>query len=199
MRRPSRNAAARLAALSLAVLAAGPALADGGTVTGRVIVQPARFQDETVVYLKDAPGPGVPATHEMDQRNMKFQPYVLTITVGDTITFLNHDGVEHSVYSPDGPAFDLGAFQPGATRSRTFETQGAFTILCRVHPEMLGYVFAAPSRHAAALDRKGHFTLEGVPPGVHRLAVWNAHLPGTEQDVTVVAGQPVEVTLTLRR
>jgi plastocyanin len=190
---------ARLVALSLLVLAAGRARAEDGTVTGQVIVQPGRFQDETVVYLVDAIGPASPMTHELDQKNMKFRPYVLAIAVGDTVSFLNHDGVEHSVYSPDGEPFDLGAFPSGATRSHAFRRLGAATILCRVHPEMLGYVFVAPGHHAAALDRAGRFTLAGVPAGVHRLAVWNAHLPGAEQDVTVAAGQTVEITFTLRR
>ena len=188
-----------LAALALGLVVASPASAEGGAVTGTVVVQPARFQDETVVYLKDAASPASPATHDMDQKNMKFRPYVLVIAAGDTVTFLNHDGVEHSVYSPDGEPFDLGAVPPGSTRSRPFQRPGAATILCRVHPEMVGYVFTAPGRHATALDRTGRFTLAGVPPGIHQLAVWNAHLPGAEQEITVVAGQTVEAAFTLRR
>jgi len=191
-----------LAALALGAALAAPGLAEGvegGTVTGQVVVQPAKYQDETVVWLKDVPGPRAPATHELDQKNMKFRPLVLLVVAGDTVTFLNHDGVDHNVYSPDGAAFDLGTFEPGGTRSRAFEATGAFTVLCRLHPEMLGYVFVAPSRHAAVVDRKGRFTIGDVPPGTYQLAVWNAHLPGQGQPVTVAAGQAVEVTLSVKR
>jgi plastocyanin len=199
MRRSWRNALARLAALSLGALAAGPALAEGGTVSGKVSVTPARFQDETVVYLKDVPGPRAPRTHEMDQKGMKFVPLVIAVAAGDTVRFLNHDGEDHNVYSPDGEAFNLGTFKSGDTRSHTFDDPGAYRIKCSIHPEMLGYVFVAPSRHAAVIDRKGRFTIADVPPGTYQLAVWNATLQGPEKTVTVAAGKTVEEELSIRR
>jgi plastocyanin len=190
---------ARLAALSLGVLAAGPAVAEGGTVAGKVTVQPARFQDETVVYLKDVPGKGTPATHEMDQKGMKFRPVVLAIAVGDSVRFLNHDGEDHNVYSPDGEPFNLGTFKVGETRTHAFTEPGLFRIKCSIHPEMLGYVFVAPSRHAAVIDRKGRYSITGVPPGTWQLAVWNANLPGPEKAITVTEGKTVEEDITIRR
>jgi plastocyanin len=199
MRRPWSSAPSRSAVLSLALLAAGPALAEGGTVTGKVTAQPARFQDETVVYLKDVPAKRAPATHEMDQKNMKFVPLVLTVTAGDTVRFLNHDGEDHNVYSPDGEAFNLGTFKSGDSRSQTFEEPGVYRIKCSIHPEMLGYVFVATSRYAAAVDRKGRFTISDVPAGTWRLAVWNANLAGPEREVTVVAGKTVEEAITVKR
>lgn len=199
MRRPTTPALARLAALATGALLARPALASGGSVTGKVDVQPARFQDETVVYLKNVPGAYTPAAHVMDQKGMKFVPLVLAVTVGDTVDFLNHDGVEHNVYSPDDPAFNLGTFRSGDKRSRTFDTPGVHTILCGIHPEMLGYVFVGQNPYAVAVDRKGRFSLEDVPPGTYQLAVWNPRLPGVERTVTVAAGKTVEESFTLRR
>jgi plastocyanin len=199
MQRPWSSAPTRAAALSLALLAAGPALAEGGAVTGKVTAQPARFQEETVVYLKDAPGAKAPVTHEMDQKNMKFVPLVLVVAVGDTVRFLNHDGEDHNVYSPEGEAFNLGTFKSGDTRSHTFEEPGAYRIKCSIHPEMLGYVYVAPSRYAAAVDRKGRFTIANVPAGTWQLAVWNAALQGPEQAVTVAPGKTVEAAITVKR
>ena len=200
---PIRRAAPLLVLLSLA----GPALAvttapgcsRGGTLTGQVTVQPARYQDETVVYLKGVAGPSAPATHEMDQKNMKFRPLVLVVAVGDTVRFLNNDGMDHDVHSPDGQAFDLGLFRPGESRSHLFGEVGPYRVLCYIHPEMLGHVFVAPSRYAAVVDRRGRFTISGVPPGTYQLAVWNAHLPGPEQAVTVVAGTTIEEAITIKR
>jgi plastocyanin len=190
---------ARLAAVAAGALLARPVLAEGGTVAGKVDVQPSRFQDETVVYLKEAPRGRAPATREMDQKGMKFLPMVLAIAVGDTVDFLNHDGVEHNVYSPDHEAFNLGTFKPEDKRSYTFEKPGVYKIRCSIHPEMLGWVFVGQNPHAAVVDRKGRFSLPDVPPGTYRLAVWNANLAGTEKTVTVTAGKTVEESLTVRR
>ena len=176
-----------------------PLLAAGGAVTGQVIVQPAKYQDETVVYLKGAPGPASPRTHEMDQRRMKFQPAVLAIAAGDTVTFLNHDGADHNVHSPDGEAFNLGTFRTGDSRSYTFQAEGAYRVHCSIHPEMLGWIFVAPSRYVAVVDRKGRFSIGDVPPGTYRLAVWNAALKGPERTITVAAGKAVEETVTIGR
>jgi plastocyanin len=199
MQRPWRSPLARLAALAAGLLGAGPTLAEGGTVTGKVTVQPARFQDETVVYLKDAPGKGPLATHEMDQKNMKFTPVVLAITAGDTVKFLNHDGEDHNVYSPDGESFNLGTFRTEQTRSHTFDEPGVYRVKCSIHPEMLGWIFVGANRHAAVIDRKGRFTLADVPPGTWQLAVWNANLQAPERPVTVAAGKTVEETITIKR
>jgi plastocyanin len=193
-------AALLLAALTFAIPAvpAVPPQVEGGTVTGKVIARPARFQDETVVYLKGVPGTRPPVTHEMDQKNMKFLPLVIAITAGDTVRFLNNDGVDHNVYSPDGEAFNLGTFKSGDARSHTFEEPGAYRIKCSIHPEMLGYVFVAPSRFAAVIDRKGRFTIKDVPRGTYQLAVWNAALQGPDRAVTVESGKTVEEAITIR-
>lgn len=189
----------RLAGLWLAAAPTSPALAAGGAVTGQVIVEPARYQDETVVYLKGVAEAPAHATHEMDQRRMKFQPAVLAIAAGDTVTFLNHDAADHNVHSPDGEAFNLGTFGTGESRSYTFQAEGAYGVHCSIHPEMQGWIFVAPSRYAAVVDRKGRFSIGDVPPGTYHLAVWNAALKGPERTITVAEGRTLEETITIRR
>jgi plastocyanin len=191
-----------LAALALVLAAAPPPArpADaGGTVTGKVDVQPARFQDETVVYLKGVPGKRAPRTLAMDQRGMKFLPLVLPVVAGDTVDFLNNDGVDHNVFSPDGDAFNLGTFRAGDKRSHVFDEPGAYRIRCSIHPEMLGWVFVSDSAFAVAVDRKGRFTLKDVPPGTYQLAAWNPSVEGPERTVTVAAGKTVEENLALKQ
>jgi len=188
-----------LAALALGLVVASPASAEGGAVTGTVVVQPARFQDETVVYLKDAASPASPATHDMDQKNMKFVPHLLTVTTGDTVHFLNHDGVDHNVYSPDGEAYNLGMIKANATGDHVFAKAGAYTQLCSVHPEMLAYVWVGQNPYAAAVDDKGHFKIEGIPPGTYKVAVWNTKLKAADQTLTVESGKATEVTFSIKR
>jgi plastocyanin len=198
MGRRRADRTARLAALLACALPALPAGADGGTVTGRVSVSPMRFQDEPVVYLAKARPPKAPATHVMDQKGMKFVPMIVAVAAGDRVEFLNHDGVDHEVYSPDGEAFNLGTFPPGDKRAHAFRQPGVYRILCHHHPEMLGYVFVGQNRHAAPVDRSGRYRLEGVPPGTYQLAVWNPHVAPVERTITVAEGGTVEESFALR-
>jgi plastocyanin len=179
--------------------AGGAALAAGGTVTGKVEATPAKYLEETVVYLKGAVGSHVPATASMDQKGMTFIPHLLTVTKGDTVRFLNHDGVAHNVYSPDNEGYNLGSFNPEENRSYAFKSAGVYTQLCSIHPEMLAFIFVGENPYSAAVDRAGHFTFKDVPPGTYKIAVWNSHLKAAEKTVTVSAGTTSEVSFTLQR
>ena len=189
---------AELAAALLLGAAAGRALAEGGTITGKVEVTPAKYQDETVVYLKDVPGKRAPATHQMDQRGIKFIPFILPVAVGDTVEFLNNDAVDHDVFSPDNESFHLGKFRVEEQRQYTFQRAGAYSIRCDIHPGMLAWVFVTESGYAAPIDRKGRFRIDDVPPGTYQLAVWNAHLTGAERTITVPDGATVEESFSLK-
>jgi plastocyanin len=197
MRTP-RTIATRTAVALVAAWAAR-AGADGGAVAGRVDVTPAKYLGETVVYLEAVPGSHPPRTHQMDQQGLKFVPHLLVITQGDTVKFLNHDGVAHNVYSPDGDAYNLGSFKGGEARTQTFASPGAYAQLCSIHPEMLGYVFVGQNPYAAAVDDKGKYEIHDIPPGTYQLKVWNSHLPGTSRSVTVAAGAAAAVDLAIHR
>ncbi len=188
----------QLAATVLAC-AATTALAEGGTVSGKVEATPAKYAEETVVYLEGAKGDAKPRTLTMDQRNLKFVPHVLAVAKGDTVKFENHDGVAHNVYSPDGDAYNLGTFKTNEERSHTFAQPGAYSQLCSIHPEMLGYIYVAPSPYAAAVDAKGHYAIKDVPPGSYKVAVWNSHLKAAAKPVTVTAGKTAEVDFQVKR
>jgi plastocyanin len=186
-------------ALLLATASASTAAADGGTVTGTVEATPSKYLEETVVYLKGPKGTAKPQVRIMDQRNMSFVPHVLAVTVGDSVKFQNHDGVVHNVYSPDNEGFNLGSFKHDEERSYTFNQEGSYSQLCSMHPEMLAYVFVAPTPYAAAVDKKGHFTIANVPPGTWQVAIWNSRLKGAEKSVTVAAGQTATLSLSVKR
>jgi plastocyanin len=192
----SLRAASALVALLL--LSPGVAAA-GGTITGKVDVKPARFADETVVYLKGLPLRRAPATFQMDQKGIKFLPFVLTVAVGDTVEFQNHDAVDHDVFSPDQESFHLGHFRVEEERTYTFRKGGAYSIRCDIHPGMLAWIFVSESGYAAPVDRKGQFRLDDVPPGTYTLAVWNSGVPGAERTVTVADGKTVEESFALKK
>jgi plastocyanin len=190
---------ARLLAAALSLAAAASTRAEGGTISGKVDVQPAKYLEETIVYLKQVPGTYKPQAREMDQKGMKFVPHILLVTQGDGVKFLNHDNVAHNVYSPDNEGYNLGSFKQNEDRTYTFQKPGVYSQLCSVHPEMLGYVFVGQNPYAAVVDAKGGYAIKNVPPGTYQLAVWNSKLKGPEKSVTVTAGKTVEENLTVKR
>ena len=177
--------------------------AQGGVIEGTVTVPSAR-KDGVVLYLvPDARSGGAavaPVNAAMDQRELRFVPHVIAVTPGSTVNFSNTDRVRHNVFHPmeHGAGFDLGTWPPGESRSHTFTTQGAFVILCNVHPEMVGYVVVVASPYRAVTDGEGRFRIEGVAPGSYRLRSWRRGLATREEGVTVTAGGVTRVALPLK-
>jgi len=175
------------------------ARSDQGAIRGKVEAEPAKYLDETVVYLKSVQGTHKPRVHVMDQRKMKFIPHMLTISQGDTVRFLNNDGLAHNVYSNDGEAYNLGMFPDGEERPYTFMRAGTYAQLCNIHPEMLAYVFVGQNPYSALVDKNGRYEIRDVPPGQYTLAVWNSHLKAPEKAVSVDLGRTIDANFTLRR
>ena len=166
---------------------AAPALADG-KITGTVEAKPAKFLKDTIVYVKAVPGTKVaPKTVQIDQKGMEFVPHIALLAVGDTLRFENHDKVDHNVMSSDG-GYDLGVWGTGKTAEYSFKAEGVFAQVCKLHPEMLAYVFVGQNRFAATVDDQGNFAIDGVPAGSYELDVWNPKLKAPAQHVTVGDG-----------
>jgi plastocyanin len=68
-------------------------------------------------------------------KGFAFDPQAATVTVGETITWTNEDGTDHTVSAADG-SFDSGDLGQGATFSQTFSAAGTFDYVCDIHPGM---------------------------------------------------------------
>jgi plastocyanin len=79
--------------------------------------------------------PVAAATHEVQIVDSAFGTPVLTIQVGDTVTWNNVDDRPHTVTSEDG-AFDSGNLDEGASFSHTFTEPGTYPYVCEYHPDM---------------------------------------------------------------
>ncbi|MEU8076243.1 multicopper oxidase domain-containing protein [Catellatospora citrea] len=81
------------------------------------------------------------ANHTVTVKNIAFSPSTLTVTVGDTVTWVNQetDGTSHTV-AADGGAFISGNIAPGGSFSFTFTSTGTFNYHCTLHPFMTGTV-----------------------------------------------------------
>ena len=175
-----------LLCLAIATLSA-TASADG-KITGTVDAKPSKFLKDSIVYVKNVPATKLTAkTVEVDQKGMEFVPHIALVAVGDTVKFENHDKVDHNVMSSEG-GYDLGTWGGGQEKEHTFKGEGVFAQVCKLHPEMLAYVFVGQNRFATTVDDKGNFTIDGVPAGTYELAIWNPKLKAASQKVTVATG-----------
>jgi plastocyanin len=75
-------------------------------------------------------------------QSFAFNPQVITVKVGTTITWTDKDGTSHTVTSVSGPAsFDSGRLNPsGGTFKFTFSQAGTYSYHCMIHPSMTATV-----------------------------------------------------------
>ncbi len=84
--------------------------------------------------------PPAAAAEPITIKDFSFGPGDLTVAVGATVTWTNaEDGVAHTTTSDD-ELWRSGSLNTGDAFSFTFDTAGAFTYFCSIHPNMTGSV-----------------------------------------------------------
>src|ERR1700745_943620 len=72
--------------------------------------------------------------------NFSFSPNTLTLSVGGTVTWTNHDNVPHVVSSADNQFKNSPLLKTGQSFSHTFATMGTYSYFCSIHPRMTGKI-----------------------------------------------------------
>jgi plastocyanin len=115
-----RTAAARLS-ISRAVIVA---MLIGPVVGAMLAVAAVAAQDAANVITID---------------NFTFTAPEMTVAVGTTVKWVNHDDIPHSVVNKDR-AFRSKALDTDDSFSYTFASAGTFDYFCGLHPHMVGKV-----------------------------------------------------------
>ena len=71
--------------------------------------------------------------------NFKFSPTPLTVKVGTTVTWVNHDDIPHSIVCPD-LRLHSHPMDTNDSFAYRFEKAGKFNYICGMHPFMHGQV-----------------------------------------------------------
>ncbi|HLZ70688.1 MAG TPA: cupredoxin family copper-binding protein [Dehalococcoidia bacterium] len=71
--------------------------------------------------------------------NFSFTPATISVPVGATVTWVNHDDVPHTVTSST-KAFDSSTIDSDKQFSFTFTTAGTYNYFCSIHPFMTAKV-----------------------------------------------------------
>jgi plastocyanin len=134
------------------------------------------------------------------QKNKAFIPNFLVVPRGTNVEFPNWDDFDHNVFSRSkaAPAFDLDRYPRGMSKTRTFDKLGVVQVFCNIHPAMRAIIYVTPNQFFARPDADGNFEIQGVPPGNFELTAWHERCEEQRQPLVVTAGQPGEVSITLK-
>jgi Icc protein len=76
---------------------------------------------------------------EVAMDNFNFTPAAISVPVGTTVTWTNHDDVPHNVVSTE-MKFKSPVLDTDERFSHRFDEPGAYTYFCSLHPKMTGHL-----------------------------------------------------------
>jgi plastocyanin len=143
---------------------------------------------DAVVTVHPAAGTAPPVRFawplQVDQRNMKFEPFVLIVPVGGEVSFPNRDAVRHHVYSfSKTKPFELKLYGRDESRSVRFDRIGVVALGCNIHDSMVAFLKVVDTPFAAKTDAAGVVVLRGLPNGSSDVRVWHPYLRAPEGEV----------------
>lgn len=153
-----------------------------------------------VVYIADAKAAPKPETLDFDQKGCDYVPHVLAFPAGSTIKIKNDDGILHNIhtYSTANPSINIAQPKFKKVVDVTVEKPELIKVTCDAHGWMHGWWFSSANPYFAVTDDKGNFTIKDVPPGDYTVTIWQEKLGKQEQKVSVKAGAPTKLDVTMK-
>jgi plastocyanin len=87
--------------------------------------------------VSSSPVPSLPQSAAVTIKDLAFNPDVVRIAVGGSVTWTNQDGTAHTVKFSDTESSSLGN---GAAYTKKFDAPGKYDYNCGIHPSMKGAV-----------------------------------------------------------
>lgn len=135
---------------------------------------------------------------KITQKEQTFLPYVIPVTKGTTVYFLNEDEFFHNIYSlTPGSRFNIGRRPPGSPYPIRIKRAGLLKLSCDIHPHMQGFILSLETPYFTRVDEKGEFHISDLPDGEYRLDVF--YPPGKKKSLslTLSGGQTWEKSIDL--
>ncbi len=166
-------------------------LGDGNTV-GNILV--------TVKSGLPAGAWAVPAEPVVvDQRGCQYVPHVAAMMAGQTVKFLNNDGVLHNVNAKPkvNRAFNKAMPETVTESEHVFsKAEGVFEVKCDVHPWMKAYFAVVAHPFFDVTEKNGQFSISGLPAGEYEIEAWHEVMGTQSATVTVGDGESKAVDFT---
>jgi plastocyanin len=155
----------------------------------------------TAIWVGSGAPPRDPATTDpvrIRQEGIQFRPGTLVVQTGTPVIFPNEDQVLHAVRSQSSAKkFNVGRFMKGEEPPPVvFDKAGFVFLLCEVHEHMQGNLLVVETPHFCTSAPDGSFELTGLPVGTHTVTLWRGRKDEEVRQVTIDAGQTLEVDWT---
>ncbi|MBE8523896.1 cupredoxin family copper-binding protein [Amycolatopsis sp. H6(2020)] len=138
--------------------------------------------------------PAAAATQQVMMQGYAYSPAALTVRVGDTVTWMQHDEAPHDVVTTSAPvAFRSPQLSAGQSWSYTFRQPGTYQYYCSVHPDMRASVTVLPAPTTAP-PKPASTTPRTTPPRTAATGTPAAAAPVTTPPPTTSAAAAVPAT-----
>jgi plastocyanin len=127
---PTATPAPVATATPTAAPTAAPTAVPDATPTAAPTSQP------TATPAPSATAPPAPQSASVKIQNFAFDPQVVKIAAGGSVTWTNQDGTTHTVTFSDSTQ----TLSNGASYTKKFDTPGKYEYHCTIHPSMTGTV-----------------------------------------------------------
>lgn len=118
----------------------------------------------------------------IDQVKRRFVPLVSVVQTGTAVAFPNRDNIEHDVYSfSPAKRFELHLYHGVPAKPVVFDKPGLVVMGCNIHDQMIAYLLVVDTPWFAKTDARGQASINAVPGGTYRLAVWHYRMAVPER------------------
>ena len=141
-----------------------------------------------------------PAEAAVTNEKCRFAPRVQLISSKTAVRTTSKDPILHTTNAQlenGRTLFNVALPVPGININKPITATGPVRLSCNTHPWMRGWMIVTDEA-AAVSGADGRFTIDNVPPGTYELRVWHEALKGAPQKITIVAGKPTDVSLSLK-
>ncbi len=158
---------------------------------------PVNVYKDVVVFLEGKlSNADRPTQAELVQQNQRFEPQMLVVPVGSTVSFPNADPIFHNVFSlSSAKKFDLGYYPAGQTRVMKFDEAGVVQVYCHLHPNMYAAIVVVPNHWYTRPADDGTFSLGHLPPGKYHLVAWHMSAGFFRKQIEMTTGADADVIL----
>ncbi|HUH11900.1 MAG TPA: carboxypeptidase regulatory-like domain-containing protein [Longimicrobiales bacterium] len=164
---------------------------DGGYAKSVAVVNDGRLAN-VFVYVKEGLTGSFPTPSEdkeLDQDGCVYQPHVMGVQTGQTLTIRNSDGLLHNINASPSTNRGFNISQPtNMTSTRTFsQPEIMIPVRCDVHGWMESYVGVLDHPYYAVTGEDGSFRIENLPAGDYVVEAWHERYGTQTMNVTVAA------------
>lgn len=149
---------------------------------------------------KTYPVPADPV--EVSQKDCRYGPHVVALRAGQTLRFVNPDGLQHNVHPLPKVNREVNrAMSKTETEfTHTFaKPEAVFRIKCDVHAWMEAWCAVFDHPFFAVTKEDGTFTIPGLAPGEYEIEAWHEALGTQHAKLTIKADAPTTAKFTFTR